>query len=328
MSQTKVLGQQMRAFRDATKGEFNTVELPGETAARRRRSLATGGDTTAKQRGPLKKELNLQTYKFHALGDYVQSIRLFGTVDSYSTQLVCTIHTPHQHTIALIVSQGEFAHRVVKRLFALTNKKDAVTQIATKYRREARSSDARAARVDRKLELEQSEIVAPELHHHISGSRNTSLKIRKFLHDNPEDPAKKVSPPRSESEIQPYHTLKDFLPKLRQHLLARMLGRDSDVEFHDHLTDEDRNRVCIVGNKIFSVKTLRVNYTTYDVRREQDTINPRTHPFIMVKTGETTKNAHPFWYAQVLGVYHASVFDVNAESTRRSPHTGCKEPFL
>lgn len=25
-SQTKVLGQQMRAFRDATKGEFNTVE--------------------------------------------------------------------------------------------------------------------------------------------------------------------------------------------------------------------------------------------------------------------------------------------------------------
>jgi len=84
---------------------------------------------------------------------------------------------------------------VVKRLFALTNKKDAVTQIATKYRREARSSDARAVRVDRELELEQSEIVAPELHYHISGSRNTPLKIRKFLRDNPEDPAKKVSSP-------------------------------------------------------------------------------------------------------------------------------------
>ena len=94
-SQTKVLGQQMRAFRDATKGEFNTVELPGETAARRRRSLAVGSDTATKQQGPRKKTLNLQTYKFHALGDYVRSIRLFGTVDSYSTQLVRTTHVFH-----------------------------------------------------------------------------------------------------------------------------------------------------------------------------------------------------------------------------------------
>lgn len=98
-----------------------------------------------------------------------------------------------------------------------------------------------------------------------------------------------------------------------------MLGRDSDMEFHDRITDEDRNRVCVVGNKIFSVGTLRINYTTYDVRREQDTINPRTHPFVMVKSDETAKNAHSFWYAQVLGVFHASVFDTNAESTARSP---------
>jgi hypothetical protein len=33
--------------------------------------------------------LNLFTVKFHFLGDYVQHIRLFGTTDSYSTQLVC-----------------------------------------------------------------------------------------------------------------------------------------------------------------------------------------------------------------------------------------------
>jgi len=80
----------MRAFRDTTKDAFNTVELPSETAARKRRSLATEGDITAQSRGPLKRVLNLQTYKFHALGDYVQSIRLFGTTDSYSTQLVRT----------------------------------------------------------------------------------------------------------------------------------------------------------------------------------------------------------------------------------------------
>jgi len=91
------------------------------------------------------------------------------------------------------------------------------------------------------------------------------------------------------------------------------------MEFHDHITDEDRSRVCIVGNKIFSVQTLRVNYTTYDLRREQDTINPRTHPFIVVKSTETGENTHPYWYAQVLGIFHASVFDTNADSTARSP---------
>jgi hypothetical protein len=98
-----------------------------------------------------------------------------------------------------------------------------------------------------------------------------------------------------------------------------MLGRDLDNEFHERLTDEDCIRVCIVGNRIFSVKTFQVNYTTYDVRREQDTINPRTHPFVMVKTGEKAKNSHPFWYAQVLGVHHASVFDASTESMVRSP---------
>lgn len=35
-----------------------------------------------------KKLFNLFTYKLHALGDYVSTIRLFGTTDSYSTQIV------------------------------------------------------------------------------------------------------------------------------------------------------------------------------------------------------------------------------------------------
>jgi hypothetical protein len=78
-------------------------------------------------------------------------------------------------------------------LFALTNKKDAATQIATKYLRETHSSGAAVKRVEHNLELEQSEAVAPELHHHISHSRNSPLKIGKLLREDPEDPAKKVS---------------------------------------------------------------------------------------------------------------------------------------
>ena len=72
---TRELGRLMRQFRDRTSDEFNTVELPGEASAKKRTSSS-------------KKKLNLNTYKFHSLGDYVATIRLFGTTDSYSTQVV------------------------------------------------------------------------------------------------------------------------------------------------------------------------------------------------------------------------------------------------
>jgi len=74
---TREFGRLMRQFRDKTSDEFDTVDLPRETGTRR------GGARS--------KKLNLNTYKFHALGDYVTTIRLFGTTDSYSTQLVGSI---------------------------------------------------------------------------------------------------------------------------------------------------------------------------------------------------------------------------------------------
>lgn len=47
---------------------------------------------------PKPKILNLFTYKFHALGDYVRTIRLFGTTDSYSTQIV-SFHPIHHSSV-------------------------------------------------------------------------------------------------------------------------------------------------------------------------------------------------------------------------------------
>ena len=77
---TREFGRLMRQFRDETSDKFNTTEFPGETGARK------GGVRSSKE-----KKLNLNTYKFHALGDYVATIRLFGTTDSYSTQVVSPI---------------------------------------------------------------------------------------------------------------------------------------------------------------------------------------------------------------------------------------------
>lgn len=113
---TRKIGQELRSFRDLTLQSFKCQELPKETTARLRRRKRTRAqkaqanvDTQTKpedetnpdqstinsakkdQAPPKSKILNLFTYKFHALGDYVRTIRLYGTTDSYSTQIVCFV---------------------------------------------------------------------------------------------------------------------------------------------------------------------------------------------------------------------------------------------
>lgn len=61
---------------------------------------------------------------------------------------------------------------------------------------------------------------------------------------------------------------------------------------------------------MFAHKVLRVNYTTYDVRRAQDSINPtsrRRDIMVYADEDQSLPHAHPFWYARVLGVFHAWV---------------------
>ena len=74
----------------------------------------------------------------------------------------------------------------------------------------------------------------------------------------------------------------------------------------DQFTDEDRQHIDIVQNVIYSHKVLRINYTTYDMRRDQDSINPRTRSDIMVLS-QDEEDPHPYWYARVIGIYHAIV---------------------
>ena len=87
-----------------------------------------------------------------------------------------------------------------------------------------------------------------------------------------------------------------FIPKLQDHLLGRLLRRDFDGDTHGEFTDTDRNTVRIMGNRIYAVSTCRVNYTTYDVRRDQDCINQQIHPDVMVRSPESGKEASPYWY--------------------------------
>lgn len=97
---TTSLGQQMRKFANKTCPEFCTKETPREEAARHRRTAAklakSSGSTSEKPQpaprprssGAKRRKFNLNTYKYHSLGDYIWHIITFGTTDSYSTQIV------------------------------------------------------------------------------------------------------------------------------------------------------------------------------------------------------------------------------------------------
>ena len=102
---SKQLGHILRKFRDETTQAYRTFELPRERVARQRRSQAEGPCKNAggQSSAPKPKGLNLKTYKFHAIGDYTQTIMQFGTADSYTTQIVRTIFISHLFFLHLVI---------------------------------------------------------------------------------------------------------------------------------------------------------------------------------------------------------------------------------
>jgi hypothetical protein len=89
----KKLSQMLRKFQGYTCAAFNAVELPKEKAARQRKAQSSDtSNASPDSSGARPKKFNLGTYKFHAMGDYARTIRLFGTTDSFTTQIVCGSH--------------------------------------------------------------------------------------------------------------------------------------------------------------------------------------------------------------------------------------------
>lgn len=77
---------------------------------------------------------------------------------------------------------------------------------------------------------------------------------------------------------------------------------------HSSNGSDDASRVFFQQDRLYSHNILRINYTTYDVRRAQDTISPKTnHRDIMVLVDNSKDAKHPFRYARVLGIYHVNV---------------------
>ncbi|KAF8460696.1 hypothetical protein JB92DRAFT_3137451 [Gautieria morchelliformis] len=295
---TTTLGKQFHRFIGEVCYHMETFETPSEVQARQRRQARAlglqlqgapkGRGTDMNNGGPAqrkRKTLNLQTYKFHALGHYVQNIRLFRTTDSYTTQI------------------GELAHRHAKSHYWLrTNKRGFLGQLA-KHDSRAHQIQAIREHVSWRgiktaehhvpLASEPLPYMSPAEHYHISQATRHPLYVGPWVGQHDGDPA-----------------LVSFVEKLKDHLLSRMQGAVRAGEEAIFSSDE-RNHLFFQHDRIYRHAMLRVNYTTYDVHREQDFINPQTakRDVMLTSNEDPTPGGtpHPYWYARVLGIFHAQV---------------------
>ena len=118
-------------------------------------------------------------------------------------------------------------------------------------------------------------------------------------------------------------TKQNFDWNLCNHLLARILGCEFNSSNDHSFTGEDRAPICFNHGCIYKHKTARINFMTYDLRREQDLINPRTeHQDIMVLAHEdaSCEEYHPYWYAPVIRILYADVYHTGEKSTTDEPY--------
>lgn len=144
---TATLGTELRAFAKLTEG-MNVRETQKEYSNRTQRNESTKSKasgwpkrkvtrkTTEQQDSDGRRPcaLNLNTYKMHALGDYVRTIEQYGTTDSYSTQIVSlkllTLFFLYLTVCSYILTlQGELQHRKVQAQYARTNRRGHLEQM-------------------------------------------------------------------------------------------------------------------------------------------------------------------------------------------------------
>ncbi|QRV90230.1 hypothetical protein RhiJN_18248 [Ceratobasidium sp. AG-Ba] len=283
-SLTKKLGAALRNFATLTEG-LDVRETPQESARRRKRHE----DQTA-ENGRRRCYLNLNTYKMHSFGDYVPHIDEYGSTDSYSTQ-ICELHI-----------------RKIKAQYERTNRRNEVEQMT-------RISDIC-------MVLEDMDDEITRLFESDPSSKIDTDSLESLMSGDPYHIGQRE---RSEDMIPSIiqwadrqrgdDAVKLSVLQLKRHILARFLGSHNHPDFDD----TKLGQVQFQKGRMYRHRTLRINYTTYDVHRDQDVLNPSTSNCFVVLPAEVGPDLddHPFVYAKVLGVYHAKVSCGNGNLPRR-----------
>jgi len=108
--------------------------------------------------------------------------------------------------------------------------------------------------------------------------------------------------------------IQDFLPSLKNHFLVQILHPEQDHRAYT-FSAQERLNINICKDRLYWHTIFRVNYTSYDLRRAQDTINLKTHSDIMMvntdwsdlQDSTSSNSTHPYRYAWVIGIFHVNV---------------------
>ncbi|KAG8733120.1 hypothetical protein FRC10_000416 [Ceratobasidium sp. 414] len=284
-NQTIKLGQRMRRFQQSTAAAFNTVETNQEFGARKRRherAMIAAGATSIPPLQRKNKTLSLNTFKFHSAGDYSASIFQFGTTDSWTTQ------------------NTELEHKRGKMYARRTNQLKLPEGVATLERREAKLQARYKAleALDHNTQYDElrafaqasgNEATSGSTHYQI-GNQGTTVRFIDFVHMHKNDPA-----------------ISNFMRDLQDHVLDR-LRNPNDTGIRDlHFSDTDRRTISFTSGAMYSHATLRIDYTSYDIRRSYDTINPRfNHHFVMMQSGDDdpiTLSGTPRYSGSIMSMY-------------------------
>ncbi|KAJ3531672.1 hypothetical protein NM688_g7542 [Phlebia brevispora] len=275
-------GKEREVLDIASEGIAEGPACGDETSVAQKRQKEVG----ASQR----KVFNLSTYKLHALGDYPTTIRAYSTTDNYSMQT------------------GELEHRRVKRFYGHTNKHMFIQQIAKQQRREELIRRIHQRRWLHQRLTEEREAVQ-------DGNQATQQCTTESLQNDSQRP---TVPFTAQEPLPPTP------PETHHHMMIPQLMYVStctpQVYVFDgtepEFSDAERRSLVFRDNRIYMHKVLHVNYTTYDLRRAQDSLNPRTHADVML-TGhdDDCSEANPYWYARIIRIFHTEVHraeDINA----------------
>jgi len=95
----------------------------------------------------------------------------------------------------------------------------------------------------------------------------------------------------------------DFIVKLKDHLLARVLSKQYDTE-QPTFTTKDRDQLYIAEDHLEQRYSMNVYHTMYDLRRGKDRVNMKNRSHIMTLSHN---GIHPYAYTRVLGIYGLDV---------------------
>jgi hypothetical protein len=92
---------------------------------------------------------------------------------------------------------------------------------------------------------------------------------------------------------------------------------------HSSSNNASRDDVFLKNDRIYEHQVMTINYTTSDVRRQRDIIHPgsnSSHRDIMgLLSPDDQTETNRFWFARVLGIFHANVIYAGAGTSDYNP---------